>query len=244
VYGYEALVRTREPTIPHPGAFFDAAERLGRLADLGQAIRSAVAAAWVGAAPDWRLFVNLHAEDLLDPRLYDPRSPLAAIAESVVLELTERARLESVGDVVERIDQLRDLGFRIAIDDLGAGYSGLSCFTLLSPDLAKIDRSLIQAIEADPRRQKLVRRMIELCHELGVEAVAEGIETDEERDALVALGCDLIQGYLVGRPGLPFVEPDFGRADAGSADADRADSGRADSGRAESSRKPPSSSRS
>src|SRR6202000_829860 len=101
----------------------DAAERLGALDELGRLVRRRACEALSAAAGDATLFVNLHPRDLLDPDLSDPRSPLAAVADRVVLEVTERASLSGLEDVQGRIAALRKLGFRIAIDDLGAGYA-------------------------------------------------------------------------------------------------------------------------
>ncbi len=202
VYGYEALLRSEEPTLANPGAFLEAAERLGKLHTLGRAIRARAANA--SPPPGAKLFVNLHAADLNDDELFSKAAPLSKIAERVVLEVTERASLDCVKDLDSRIRALRQLGFSIAIDDLGAGYAGLSSFTLLEPNVSKFDMSLIRGIEADPRKQSIVKSLRSLCADLGMAVVAEGVETPAERDTLVEIGCDLLQGYLFAKPGKPF----------------------------------------
>jgi EAL domain-containing protein (putative c-di-GMP-specific phosphodiesterase class I) len=126
------------------------------------------------------------------------------VARRVTLEITERAALEGMGDLPERLAALRRLGFRIAIDDLGAGYSGLSSFALLAPDAVKLDLSLIRGVDRDPTKQLLVKSMAQLCRDLQILVVSEGVETAVERDMLATLGCDLMQGYLFARPGPPF----------------------------------------
>ena len=126
--------------------------------------------------------------------------PLARVADRVVLEITERQHLEEILDLDERIRTLRDLGFRIAVDDLGAGYSSLSSFAELAPDLVKLDMSLVREVHLHPAKHRLVASLIEICGELGVDLVAEGIETEAERDHLAGLGCDLMQGFFFGRP--------------------------------------------
>ena len=103
--------------------------------------------------------------------------------------------------------RLRALGYRIAIDDLGAGYAGLTSFAQLEPEVVKVDMSLVRGIDRSPVKQKLVRSIIALCTELGIQLVAEGIETPAERDALIALGGDLCQGYLFAKPGRGFPTP-------------------------------------
>jgi EAL domain-containing protein (putative c-di-GMP-specific phosphodiesterase class I)/ActR/RegA family two-component response regulator len=202
VYAHEALVRSREATLPHPGALFDAAERTGRLCDLGRAIRTAIARDVIESSGT--IFVNLHPRDLDDPDLFTPAAPLSRVASRTVLEITERASLEDIKDVRGRIGELRKLGFRIAVDDLGAGYAGLTTFAHLQPDFAKLDMSLVRNIDRDDTKQRVVRTMAKLCRELGVLVVAEGIETPAERDMVVELGCDLLQGYLFAKPGPAF----------------------------------------
>ncbi len=204
VYGFEALLRTSEPTLPHPGAMIDAAERLQRQTDLGRAIRRAAATAFANAPSDVLLFVNLHPHDLRDDELLHDMAPLSKIASRVVLEITERANIEDVTDARERVAALRGLGFRIAIDDLGAGYAGLNAFAQLEPEVVKLDMSLVRDVHQQPTKRKLIRSMTELCHDMGRVVVAEGIETAEERDALAGLGCDVMQGYLFARPGQAF----------------------------------------
>jgi EAL domain-containing protein (putative c-di-GMP-specific phosphodiesterase class I) len=158
---------------------------------------------------DVLLFVNLHPKDLLDETLLAANTPLAAIAKRVVLEITERASLHEIPNVRARIQSLRKLGFRIAIDDLGAGYAGLTSFALLEPDIVKLDMALVRGLDREPTKQTLVRTMISMSKELGIIVIAEGIETAGERDELVRDGCDLMQGYLFARPGAPFPEPKF-----------------------------------
>jgi EAL domain-containing protein (putative c-di-GMP-specific phosphodiesterase class I) len=204
VYGYEALLRSGEPKLPHPGAVLDAAERLGRLPELGRSIRAAASVSVPMLPEGAMLFVNLHTHDLLDDQLFDRSAPLARVAPSVVLEITERASLHHIHDVQARIGKLRDMGFRIAVDDLGAGYAGLTSFAQLEPEVVKLDMSLVRNVHTQPTKQTLVRTMISMCKELGMEVVAEGIESAEERDVIVAAGCDLMQGYLFARPGKAF----------------------------------------
>ena len=201
-YGYEALLRSTEPTLRNPLAFIEAAELLGKLEELGRAVRAGAAGA---ALPDGaKLFVNLHAYDLNDEALYHPDAPLTKLANRVVLEITERASLHGVEDVDGRVSQLRKLGFAIAVDDLGAGYAGLTSFAQLKPEVAKLDMSLIRNIDRQPIKRNIVRSMHRLCAELGILVVCEGVETAEERDALAELGCDLMQGYLFAKPGPAF----------------------------------------
>jgi EAL domain-containing protein (putative c-di-GMP-specific phosphodiesterase class I) len=204
LFGYEALLRSGEPSLPHPGAVLDAAERLDRLDQLGQAVRCSASMSLQSKPEMGCLFVNLHTRDLLDPSLTSPDSPLSGMANRVVLEITERESLDSIKDVRGRVAELRRMGFRIAIDDLGAGYAGLTSFAALEPEIVKLDMSLVRDVHQLRTKQKLIRSMTSLCKEMGMLVVGEGVETAEERDALVDLGCDLLQGYLFARPAPPF----------------------------------------
>ncbi len=208
LYGYVALVRPSEPSMPNPGALLEAAERLERLPDLGRRIRALSAAAFAQGPEQGLLFVNLHTRDLLDPELFRADSPLSAVAERVVLEVTERSAIDDVKDIQQRVRRLRGLGYRIAIDDLGAGYAGLSSFIALEPDVVKLDMSLVRGLHQSAIQQRLVQTMASLCSEMGMRVIAEGVEIVEERDAARRLGCDLFQGYLFARPGPPFPTVD------------------------------------
>lgn len=209
IFGYEALLRSSEPSLPSPGDLLDAAERLGATRRLGRAIRAFAAHRRPQMEHEWLLFVNLHPSDLLDPELTDPRSPLVTMASRVVLEITERAPLSSLEEVRERVAMLRKLGFRIAVDDLGAGYAGLTSFAILDPDIVKVDMDLIRGIESSAVKRKLVSSVVALCREMDMLMVAEGVETSSERDVLAEMGCDLFQGYLFARPASAFYQPAF-----------------------------------
>jgi EAL domain-containing protein (putative c-di-GMP-specific phosphodiesterase class I)/ActR/RegA family two-component response regulator len=208
IVGYEALVRSHSPTLGTPGALLNAAERLGRIGELGSRIRRHVVDAVTAAPIETMIFMNLHAADLNDDALYARSSALGACASRIVLEVTERGSLDSVNDVRGRARSLRAMGFRIAIDDLGAGYAGLSSFAQLEPDIVKLDMSLVRDIDGSPQKQSLVRSMIGVCRdELGINVVCEGVETEAERNTLDELGSEMQQGYLFGRPAVEFSAP-------------------------------------
>jgi EAL domain-containing protein (putative c-di-GMP-specific phosphodiesterase class I)/CheY-like chemotaxis protein len=208
-FAHEALVRNEEPTLRSPPDLFEAAERLGRLEDLGRTVRDRVAHTLDVNPVDGLLFINLHAMELADDRLISSEAPLSRHAGRVVLEVTERAPLEQIRDATSRVAQLRALGYRIAVDDLGAGYAGLTSFAHLEPDVVKVDMSLIRGIDSSPMKQKLLGSIVGLCRDLGIEIIAEGIETPAERDALVRVGGDLCQGYLFARPEKPWASINF-----------------------------------
>jgi EAL domain-containing protein (putative c-di-GMP-specific phosphodiesterase class I) len=98
------------------------------------------------------------------------------------------------------------MGYRIAVDDLGAGYAGLTSFTLLEPEIVKLDMSLVRDVHQNSTKQKVIRSMTALSQDMGMTVVAEGVETVAERDALLDLDCDLLQGFLFAKPGPAFPE--------------------------------------
>jgi EAL domain-containing protein (putative c-di-GMP-specific phosphodiesterase class I) len=207
VYAYEALVRSDDASLSRPDLLLDAAERLGRLHELGRRIRAAVTRGIDAAPAGTLLFVNLRSEDLEDDELSAGCSPLSSVAGRVILEVTERNSIEGVRNLPDRIAALRRLGFGIAVDDLGAGYAGLSTLAQLQPDVVKLDMSLVRDIDCNSTKREIVTSMTRLCRQLGMRVVSEGVETERERDVLVAADCDLLQGYLFARPQRGFSEP-------------------------------------
>jgi len=207
VFGYEALMRSTEPTLTGAGPLLDAAQRLGRVEELGRYVRDLAAELIPSAPSDTLVFVNVHASELNDPFLVDSSAPLSRHAERVVLEITERAPLDSVRDARRRIAALRDLGYRIAVDDLGAGYSGLGTFAQLEPEFVKLDMDLLRDVHVTPTKQKVIRSLAALAREMGMLVVAEGVERREERDTLIDLGCELLQGFYFARPERGFSLP-------------------------------------
>lgn len=207
VVAYEALLRTKDPILNVPAEILAVAEKLGEIHTLGHRTRGIIAEI-MAEHPDLPgVFVNLHVLDLLDEQLYSTTSPLYPFAARIHFEITERMAIEKVPDTHERIERLRKLGYRIAVDDLGEGYSGLNSFASLEPDAVKLDMSLIRGIEKTPTKRHLVRALASLCRELGTPLVAEGVETQAELDTLLELGADWLQGFLFARPDYPLPIP-------------------------------------
>jgi EAL domain-containing protein (putative c-di-GMP-specific phosphodiesterase class I) len=206
-FGYEALLRSSDKSLPHPGAILDAAERLEKIPTLGRAVRAQCAKV-IASSPAERgvVFINLHLLDLFDKQLTSPFSPLSKVASRVVLEITERTSLEGQHDVRYRVAELRELGFRIAIDDLGGGHARMGTFTPLDCDFVKLDMSLVRDIDKHPMKQRLVRSVTELCKQQGIKLIGEGVETEAEAKVLVDIGCDYLQGYLIAKPAPPFAD--------------------------------------
>jgi EAL domain-containing protein (putative c-di-GMP-specific phosphodiesterase class I) len=204
IFAYEALLRTEERRIPHPGAFLEAAERLGRVRDLERSIRVRIAE-FAHTLPDGAsLLVNLHPTSLDDPQLSSDQDPLAPFAQRIILEITERTALHDLMAARDQVAVLRRSGYRIAVDDLGAGYAGLTSVAALSPDLVKLDMSLVRDIDKSPSRAKIVSGLTAIARDMDIGVVAEGVETDAELAELCAIGCDIFQGYRFAKPGKPF----------------------------------------
>jgi EAL domain-containing protein (putative c-di-GMP-specific phosphodiesterase class I) len=208
VFAYEALMRNSEASLPLPGTVLSAAERLDCLQDLGRRARTLCAEAFSRAPREAVLFVNLHTHDLLDPALYEASAPLTRIAGRVVLEVTERASIDDVKDIQARLSVLRHHGFRIAIDDLGAGYAGLSACVTLDPDFVKLDMFLVRNVHECAIRQRIIETVMTMRAGMHVKIIAEGVEIAAECDRLKAFECRLMQGYLFAKPGPPFPSVD------------------------------------
>jgi EAL domain-containing protein (putative c-di-GMP-specific phosphodiesterase class I)/CheY-like chemotaxis protein len=201
VFAYEALVRTDEDSMKRPDVLIATAERLGRIHDLGRMVRAAVARVAPSAPPEALLFVNVHGLELTDEELYAPDGALSPFASRVVLEITERVGIDT-GDSSEaprRVAMLRRLGYRIAVDDLGAGYSALGALASLEPEIVKLDMSLIHGIARNLTKQRVVGAIATLVRELGGRMVAEGVETEADCQACVISGIDLVQGWYFAR---------------------------------------------
>jgi diguanylate cyclase len=222
VIGVEALVRWRHPQrglIP-PADFIPIAERTGLYRPLthwvlGQALRQA--AAWRAQGRVLSVAVNLSARSLLDPEL--PQTVAALLREHDVeparleLEITETTLMADADRAQELLAALRELGVRISLDDFGVGYSSLAYLKHLPVDAIKIDRSFVLAMDEDAADAAVVRSTIALAHNLGLTAVAEGVECEAALRQLAELGCDLAQGFHMSRP-LPVEELGLGLAQA------------------------------
>lgn len=205
----EALVRWRHPTrglIP-PSEFIPLAEHTRLIIDLNQVVlREAVrqCAVWRRHGVDLGVTVNMTVLDLLERSLaQDIDKTLTAAgfpASALTIEITEGAFMQEPERVRRTLDALRALGVRVAIDDFGTGYSSLSYLKDLPVDVLKIDRSFISGLPASEANTAIVAAAIELSHRLGLQVVAEGVETDDQYDCLETLGCDLIQGYIISPP--------------------------------------------
>jgi EAL domain-containing protein (putative c-di-GMP-specific phosphodiesterase class I) len=150
------------------------------------------------------LFVNLHPDELAERWLVRPDDPIGFYPHPVFLEITETATFthhqlcsSTLREVCERT------GAQLVIDDFGAGHSNLQRLLDLEPTIVKLDLALVRGLHASPRKRAAIRYMTALCHELGARVVAEGIEVEEELEAVLSLDVDFVQGFLLARPANP-----------------------------------------
>ena len=226
VLGAEALVRLESPggRVVPPSEFIDVAERSGLVVPLGrEVLRQACvdAAGWRGACGSLSVAVNLSARQLAQPDAVDAvtaalRSSHLA-ADRLVLEVTETAVVEDSERARVTLSRLRDLGIRVAIDDFGTGYSSFLYLKRFPVDILKIDRSFVGGMLDNADDAAIVTSIVRLGRELGVTLVAEGVESELQRGALVRLGCEEAQGYFFSPPvpGAQLAEAVVRCADAG-----------------------------
>jgi diguanylate cyclase (GGDEF)-like protein len=209
VRGAEALVRWRHPTrgFLGPEAFLSAAEQSGLMRSLTRRVLEesfAQLRAWRSTGLELDLAINVSARDLADARF--PDEVARAVADHGIdpswleLEVTESLLLSDRVRTSRLLNRLVEQGVRIAIDDFGVGYSSLGQLKDLSANVLKIDRSFVSNMEVDRRDEAIVSSTIELAHRLGLQVVAEGIETPSHLQRLRGAGCDFGQGHLLGRP--------------------------------------------
>ncbi|MEM7678927.1 MAG: EAL domain-containing protein, partial [Myxococcota bacterium] len=206
VVGFEALARPEAsgfctPT-SDPIAMLEVAERMGAQWELGRIGRRSIADEIQPLCNEFIVFVNLHPTELANEQMLE-ETGLINQAHRIVLEITERAAIRDANRYASHIKRLRELGFRLAVDDLGAGYAGLNSVAQLQPDFIKIDMALTRAIDRWQIKRRLVASVVHFAKEEGIEIVAEGIETKEECETVEELGCSLQQGFLHGRPHAP-----------------------------------------
>lgn len=199
VVGYEGLSRFPKDVPPPADGWFDAANRLGMGIELEMACIEAIAEA-VRHSKDIQgyISVNLSPESLV--RLDFDKMPPCPMPAGWVIEITEHSEVRDYEALARRVSALQDKGVKIAIDDVGAGYASLRHVLRLSPDLVKLDISLTRDIDSNLKHRQLAAAVVSFARDAGITLVAEGVETQGERDALIGLGVACGQGYLIGRP--------------------------------------------
>jgi len=208
----EALVRWQHPTrglIP-PDSFIGLSERTGLIVPLGLRVLEMACAQmkeWAAVAPGLSVAVNVSARQLVEPDFVNQVRDIlwrsTADPHNVILELTESLLVEDTDSAVAVLWQLRALGVRLALDDFGTGYSSLARLGELPLDEMKIDKSFVDRLGSQQDSTALVTAAVAMGHGLGLSVVAEGVETAEQAQILRSVECDLLQGYLLGKPQRP-----------------------------------------
>jgi EAL domain-containing protein (putative c-di-GMP-specific phosphodiesterase class I)/AmiR/NasT family two-component response regulator len=203
IFGYESLLRSTHPVLDGPLSILKVAERSKMLNELGHLVACRAADLLTRIPHHVKLFVNLHPDQLADPRLLDHTlRPLMPHAKRCCLEITERSKLSDISDWEDAVESMQDAGFDIAVDDLGAGYNALSILADLQPSFIKIDMSIVRNVDTEPRKQRLVDLLCKFGDATDALVIAEGVETQGESETLVECGSHLFQGYYFGRPSL------------------------------------------
>ncbi len=196
--GFEALCRFRTDPYRPPNLWFDDAGKVGMQAELEICVIERALEALNDLPDDVYVSVNASPETVASGTLLDIFAPWPC--ERIVLEVTEHSQVSDYDALLHQIDLLRLAGVRLAIDDAGAGYSGLKHIVQMRPDIIKLDISLTAQIDTDIVRRALASALVSFASETGALIVAEGIETDGELATLNDLGVPLAQGYYLGRP--------------------------------------------
>ena len=207
------MIRWQHPArgILSPGLFIPLAEEIGLILPIGQwVIQQACRqrALWRAQGIEHlRMAVNLSAHQLRDPTLVaQVQAAMQANqlrGEDLELEVTESVAMSDPQAAIDQLQALRALELTLAIDDFGTGYSSLAYLKRLPIQVLKLDREFVRDIETDPNDAAISAATLALAHSLGMQVVAEGVETPAQRDFLVAQQCDVLQGYLFGKPEPP-----------------------------------------
>lgn len=206
IVGYEALSRGPSNSPLHsPLNLFAVARQAGRLSDLEIACRESACRRFSEQQLPGKLLLNVSPESLLEPshppgRTLELLQSFGIAPSRVVIELTEQTPTDDFQLLFNALHHYRAMGFSIALDDLGAGYSSLRLWSELRPDYVKIDRHFIDGIHLDPLKREFVGSILQIARTARAQVIAEGIELQEELLTLRDMGVDLLQGYLLGRP--------------------------------------------
>ena len=208
IVGYEALIRGPSNSPLHsPANLFNVASRCGRLFELDLLCREVNIRSFAQQGLSGKLFLNVSPSSLLEPGFRSGftrqfLNQYGLSPQQVVIELTEHYPIDDYALTRQGVAHYREMGFAVAIDDLGAGYSGLRLWSELQPDFVKFDRHFIQGIHGDENKARFIRSLQEIAHELGCKTIAEGVETEEEYRLVGGLGVNLGQGYFFARPSM------------------------------------------
>lgn len=208
--GFEALLRWQHPLLGQipPSVFIPMAETDGLMSEIGRWVLENACREALNWPDDYIVAVNVSPAEFLASGLTDRISQVldatGFAADRLELEITESVLLERTVNNLDTLNTLSVLGIRIALDDFGTQYSSLSYLKNFPFDTLKIDKYFVSDLESDLKSQAIVRSVVTLAHDLGMQVAAEGVETAEQADWLRGLGCDRLQGHAIGKP-LPVV---------------------------------------
>lgn len=228
ITGFEVLARWRSPHLGEvsPADFIPMAERMGQIGRITQVVLRKAIEVSKDLPRGVRLSVNLSAQDIGSDAAIDAVMALVRAAPQptrIDFEITETAVLRDLNQAKEAVSRLLNLGARISLDDFGTGHSSLTHVQRLPLHRIKIDRSFVAEVTTDITSRAIVKTMIDLCRNLGMSCVFEGIETEAQLEALVGLGGTVMQGYLFGRPMAPEAALELAAKTGGIGDRDRLD---------------------
>ena len=216
ISGMEALVRFETPTkgIISPGVFIPVSEETGQIIDIGEVVlRKACIATkkWVDAGFfKGRIAVNLSAVQFSQPNLVkvisDVLEETGLSAQNLELEITEGTVMDSPQEAIDTMLQIRAMGINLSLDDFGTGYSSLAYLKKFPLNTLKIDKAFVDDIEISDQGRNMVATIVTIAHNLGLNVVAEGVETEPQLSFLTGLRCEQMQGYLYSKP---LAEKDF-----------------------------------
>lgn len=215
IWGHEALSRGPSNSPLHsPLELFDVAEKEGCLKNLETVCTKNAAVQFHKHRLEGKLFVNISHLVMIAGRGIKEKLVNLMLSEfiepgSVVIELTERSSIEDTDELIAAVSEFRALGFEIAIDDLGTGYSTLQLWSELKPDYVKIDRHFVSGVDVDNTKQEFVRSICAIAQSAGTKVIAEGVETNGELEVLRSMGLSLFQGFLFARPKAASSSIDF-----------------------------------
>ncbi|QJD86103.1 EAL domain-containing protein [Cohnella herbarum] len=211
--GMEALVRWNHPTLGQvpPGEFIPIAEESGIIMDIGKWVLKEVCvqlSRWLADSFDVpSIAVNLSARQFMAPDLVSSIRDIvrgtSCSPQQIVIEITESSSMNDIESVLPILHEFKSLGFQIAIDDFGKGYSALGYMKQFPIDILKIDKSFVQELISDSKSVVITKTIIDMAHGLNLKVIAEGVETTDQLDCLRKMACDIVQGYLIDPPMSP-----------------------------------------
>lgn len=206
IFGYEGLIRGPSESLLHrPNVLFAAAAKYGRLAELDFLCRKLIVRQFAKLGLAGHLFININPVTLTDDEFIHGRTLMylqnhKLAPERVIVEITETQPIQDWTVFQHALQHYRGMGFKVALDDLGAGHSSLKLWSELNPDFVKIDRHFIDCVDEDQTKRQFIKSIIEIAKSLGCQTITEGIEHKHEYAALRKLGIDMAQGFYFAPP--------------------------------------------